>query len=97
MAVRLAVLDLDRRIAVVRAADDGVGSFPHALRGVLAAMVAVPRWHVLVAFDKGGSGPDDPRVAAVLGQARRWGAECGCEVTVASVRTAREIVGTAVT
>ena len=80
--VRVAVIDLERRMAVVRADDDGKEAFPHALRGTLAAMLTEPTWHVVVALDE----PDAPRaaVADVLTQARAWADEGGCRLSVSS-------------
>jgi hypothetical protein len=82
VAVELALVDLDRRLAVVRADDDGFPSFPHALRGTLAAMLAVPTWHVIVAFDPASARPFRPPVAAVVDQATRWARERNCRLTV---------------
>ena len=86
VTVRVAVLDLDRRIAVVRVSDDGCDAFPHVLRGTLAAMFAEASWHVVVAFEE----DDPPRdaVAAVLDQAAKWAAERDCRFTVTTVRDA---------
>jgi hypothetical protein len=88
VTVRLSVLDLDRRIAVVRAADDGYDGFPHVLRGTLAAMLADATWHVVVAFE------DDraprPEVAAVLDQAGRWARDAGCRLSVTTLRNVAE-------
>lgn len=80
MAVELAVLDLVRRVAVVRAVDDGHATFPHVLRGALAAMLADHTWRVVVAFDPGTS--LRPAVADVVEQAKRWAAERQCVLTV---------------
>lgn len=83
MTVRVSVLDLDRRIAVVRAADDGYDAFPHVLRGTLAAMFAEATWHVVVAFED--EAPPRPPVEAVLRQAGRWAAERDCRFTVTTI------------
>ncbi len=80
MTVEIVLLDLDDRVAVVRAADDGTTAFPHVLRGTLAAMLAVPTWHVVVAFDRGIA--PGPHVTAVLDHARDWADERGCELSV---------------
>lgn len=80
MTVRVSVLDLDRRIAVVRAEDNGYDTFPHVLRGTLAAMFAEATWHVVVAFDD--DQPPRREVAAVLDQARIWSRERACRLTV---------------
>ena len=82
--VRVAVIDLERRTAVVRADDTGAPGFPHALRGTLAAMLSEPEWHVVVAF--GDDSPPRPEVAAVLIQAGDWAREGGCRLSVASLR-----------
>ena len=82
MAVELALVDLDRRVAVVRADDDGCPSFAHALRGTLAAMLAVPTWHVIVAFGQEGRVPLRAPVASVVDQARHWASERDCRLTV---------------
>lgn len=82
--VRVSVLDLERRITVVRADDDGRPAFPHVLRGVLAAMLAEPTWHVVVAFADGL--PLRPEVTEVLDQAKRWAGERECALTVTSLR-----------
>lgn len=81
--VRVAVIDLERRVAVVRAGDDGADAFPHALRGTLAAMLADPRWHVVVAFE--AEGPARPEVAGVIDQAREWARRGGCRLSVTSL------------
>ncbi len=86
MTVRVSVLDLDRRIAVVSAADDGYEAFPHVLRGTLAAMFAEATWHVVVAFED--EGPPRAAVAEVLAQAARWAAERDCRLTVTTQREA---------
>lgn len=86
MTVRVSVLDLDRRVAVVRAVDDGRDSFPHVLRGTLAAMFAEPTWHVVVAFD--GDVPLRPRVFDVLAQAGTWAEDRGCRLTVTTLARA---------
>jgi len=82
--VRVAVIDLERRMAVVRADDAGREAFPHALRGTLAAMLTEPRWHVVVALGD----PDSPRaeVSEVLRQAAGWASEGDCRLSVASLR-----------
>lgn len=81
--VRVAVIDLERRMAVVRADDDGADGFPHALRGTLAALFVEPAWHVVVAL---GDEAPRPVVADVLRQARIWALEAGCRLSVASLR-----------
>lgn len=80
--VRVAVIDLEKRMAVVRADDDGTAGFPHALRGTLAAMLSEPTWHIVVALDDAKVPPES--VAEVLRQASGWARECGCTLTVAS-------------
>jgi hypothetical protein len=85
VAVRLAVVDLVRQVAVVRVADDGRAEFPHALRGTLAAMLAVPAWHVVVVFANDAP-PHDGKVEAVLDQAQKWAAERGCRLSVTRLR-----------
>ena len=89
VTVRVSVLDLDRRIAVIRAVDDGYESFPHVLRGTLAAMFAEATWHVVVAFEDDAT----PRaeVADVLAQAGRWAGERDCRFTVTTVREAASV------
>ncbi len=82
--VRVAVIDLERRLAVVRADDDGAAGFPHALRGTLAALLSDPTWHVVVAF--GDDAPPRAEVASVLKQADAWAAEAGCRLSVAAWR-----------
>lgn len=82
--VRVAVIDLEQRTAVVRADDDGAPGFPHALRGALAAMLAEPSWHVVVAI--GDDRPPRPEVATVLRQAADWAREGGCRLSVSSLR-----------
>jgi len=81
--VRVAVLDLERRVAVVRAHDDGSDQFPHRLRGTLAGMLAVPTWHVVVAFMD--DAPPSHRTGEVLVQAARWAHDGGCRLTVTSL------------
>ncbi|HEU0132375.1 MAG TPA: hypothetical protein VFQ85_15435 [Mycobacteriales bacterium] len=83
-AVRLSVLDLDRRIAVVRVSDDGDPSFVHVLRGTLAAMIDDASWHIVVAFMD--EEPPRPAVVAVLDQARRWAGDAGCRLSVTTLR-----------
>ena len=80
--VRVAVIDLERRLAVVRADDNGAPGFPHALRGTLAAMLSEPTWHVVVALDDVTE--PRPAVAEVLRQAAGWARERGCRLSVAS-------------
>lgn len=80
--VRVAVIDLEKRIAVVRADNDGTAGFPHALRGTLAALLSEPTWHVVVALDD--ATVPSPAVAEVLRQASGWAREQGCRLTVAS-------------
>jgi hypothetical protein len=80
VTVRVSVLDLDRRIAVVQAEDNGYDTFPHVLRGTLAAMFAESTWHVVVAFDD--DQPPRREVAAVLDQAKVWSHERRCRLTV---------------
>lgn len=82
--VRVAVIDLERRTAVVRADDDGAAGFPHALRGTLAAMLSDPTWHVIVAL--GDDRAPRPEVATVLRQASEWARDGGCRLSVASWR-----------
>lgn len=84
MPVRLAVLDLVRRVAVVRVTDDARDELPHMLRGTLAAMLSEPTWHVVVALE--GDAPIRHPVAAVLDQAQAWAAERGCRLSVAPLR-----------
>ena len=84
MTVRMALVDLVRRVAVVRVADDGRDELPHILRGTLAALLAEPRWHVVVAFDD--DGPRRHKVGAVLDQARAWAVEADCRFSVTNVR-----------
>jgi hypothetical protein len=84
VTVRLSVLDLDRRIAVIRAVDDGLDAFPHVLRGTLAAMLADATWHLVVAFDD--YAPKRPEVAEVIDQAERWAKDAGCRFTVTTLR-----------
>jgi hypothetical protein len=79
----VAVLDLERRITVISAVDDGLDSFPHVLRGVLAAQFAEPTWHVVVAFADDKAQP--PAVREVLAQASRWAAEHACRFTVTNL------------
>lgn len=87
MAVRMALVDLVQRVAVVRVADDGKNELPHVLRGTLAALLAEPRWHVVVAFDDdNGDEPRPQAIGAVLDQARAWAAECDCRVSVTNAR-----------
>jgi len=87
VTVRLSVVDLVRRIAVVRVCDDGRDAFPHVLRGTLAAMLAEPTWHVVVAEER--HGPPREAVCEVLDQATKWAAERGCRLSVAPLRDAR--------
>lgn len=87
VTVQVAVLDLERRVAVVRAGDDGGDAFPHVLRGTLAAMFAEPTWHVVVAFE--WEVPTRSRVLEVLAQARTWAAERGCHLTVTAAADVR--------
>jgi hypothetical protein len=84
VTVRVSVLDLDRRIAVVQAEDNGDDTFPHVLRGTLAAMFAEATWHVVVAFED--DQPPRSEVAAVLDQARTWSRERRCRLTVTTRR-----------
>jgi hypothetical protein len=84
VTVRLSVLDLDQRVAIVRAVDDGHDGFPHVLRGTLAAMLADATWDLVVAFD--GLEPQRPAVEEVLDQARRWAADVDCAFTVTTLR-----------
>lgn len=86
MTVRVSVLDLDRRVAVVRAVDDGQDTFPHVLRGTLAAMFAEPTWHVVVAFDE--PLPYRPEVRDVLAQAASWASDRACRFTVTTLADA---------
>jgi hypothetical protein len=83
VTVKVSVLDLERRIAVIHAEDDGTDAFPHVLRGTLAAMLAEATWHVVVAF--AWEVPDRPRVAEVLAQADRWARDRGCRLTVGTI------------
>jgi DUF917 family protein len=83
VTVRVAVLDLDRRVAVVRAGDDDGRAFPHVLRGTLAAMFAEATWHVVVAFDD--EVPERPEVLEVLAQASDWARDRACRLTVTTV------------
>jgi hypothetical protein len=78
----VAVIDLERRTAVVRADDDGAAGFPHALRGTLAALLTDPTWHVIVALGDGRAPRSE--VANVLRQASEWAREGGCRLSVAS-------------
>lgn len=89
MTVRLSDVDLVRRIAVVRIADDGRDAFPHVLRGTLAAMLAEPTWHVFVADER--DGPPRDVVRAVLNQAHDWAAERDCRLSVASLKIVRTL------
>ena len=91
VTVRVAVLDLDRRVAVVRAVDNGEDTFPHVLRGTLAAMFAEATWHVVVAFDD--DAPVRPAVREVLTQATLWAAERGCRLTVTTLAGAGMATG----
>jgi predicted NAD/FAD-dependent oxidoreductase len=93
--VRLAVVDLVRRVAVVRVADDDRTEFPHMLRGTLAAMLSEPAWHVVVAFEDDET-PRQP-VAAVLEQAQAWAAERQCRLSVAPLREVPALTSPAVT
>lgn len=84
MTVRLSVVDLVNRTAVVRVADDGRDEFPHVLRGTLAALFDEPTWHVVVALEQ-----DEPvraEVGEVLDQARRWADERDCRLSVTALR-----------
>lgn len=83
MSVRLSVLDLDQRIAIVRAVDDGNAGFPHVLRGTLAAMLADATWDLVVAFD---DLTPRPAVEQVLDQARGWARDANCRFTVTTLR-----------
>jgi hypothetical protein len=76
----VAVIDLERRVAVLRADDDGAQAFPHALRGALAAMLAEPTWHVVLAFDD--EVPERDAVNDVIDQARQWADERRCRLSV---------------
>jgi hypothetical protein len=87
LTVRLAVVDLVHRIAVVRMSDDGRAEFPHVLRGTLAAMLSEPTWHVVVAKER--DGPPRQAVSAVLEQAHVWAAERGCRLSVAPLAEVR--------
>lgn len=87
--MRLALVDLDHRIAVVRAADDGADCYPHVLRGTLVALFVEPGWHVVVAFDQGVA--MRPAVDYVLDQAREWAYEHECLLTVSH---AGAVIGT---
>lgn len=89
MTVRLSVVDLVRRVAVVRIADDGREEFPHVLRGTLVAMLAEPTWHVVVADER--DAPPREAVREVLEQARRWADERDCRLSVAPLREARAL------
>ena len=82
--VRLSVVDLIRRVAVVRVVDDSRDEFPHVLRGTLAGLFSEPTWHVVVAFDD--DQPPRHAVAAVLDQAKAWAAERQCRLSVAALR-----------
>jgi hypothetical protein len=84
VTVRLSVLDLDRRIAIVRAVDDGHDGFPHVLRGTLAAMLADASWDLVVAFDDLAA--QRPAVEQVLDQARGWAKDADCRFTVTTLR-----------
>ena len=84
MTVRLLMVDLVRRTAVVRVADDGRDEFPHVLRGTLAALFDEPTWHVVVAFED--DTPPRPAVGDVLDQARGWAAERACRLSVTPLR-----------
>ena len=92
MTVRVSVLDLVHRTAVVRVVDDGREELPHILRGALAAMLADPSWHVVVAFEAPGTPRDD--VEEVLDQARRWAAERQCRLSVTTTRDLAALRGT---
>jgi hypothetical protein len=91
VTVRLSVLDLDRRVAIVRAADDGYDGFPHVLRGTLAGMFADATWHLVVAFED--DTPHRPEVVAVIDQARRWASDAHCEFTVTTLRDVAAVAG----
>ena len=92
MSVRLSSVDLVRRTAVVRVADDGRDEFPHALRGTLAALFDAPTWHVVVAFER--DAPVRPEVSEVLDQARGWAAERDCRLSVTPLRDVRAVTRT---
>ena len=84
MTVRLSMVDLVRRTAVVRVIDDGRQEVPHVLRGTLAALFDEPTWHVVVAFERDHAVRDE--VVAVLEQARRWAEEGRCRLSVTASR-----------
>lgn len=90
--VKLSAVDLLRRVAVVRVADDGRDELlPHALRGTLAAMLSEPTWHVVVAFET--EAPHRDSVTQVLDQARHWAGEQDCRLTVTTLRGVATVTG----
>lgn len=84
VGVRLAVIDLVRRVAVVSVLDDGSKELPHVLRGTLAGLLGEPGWHVVAAFDP--DGPARPAMSAVLDQAMAWAGEHNCRLSVTPLR-----------
>ena len=82
--VRLSVVDLVHRVAVVSVIDDGSDALPHVLRGTLAGLFAEPGWHVVAAFDP--DGPARSAVSVVLDQATVWADERGSRLSVTRVR-----------
>ena len=84
VTVRLSVVDLVRRVAVVSVRDDGSNELPHVLRGTLAGLLGEPGWHVVAAFHP--DGPGRPAVSAVLDQATAWATEHGCRFSVTPLR-----------
>ena len=91
VAVRVTMVDLNRRTAVVHASDDEHPAFSHVLRGTLAAMLADPGWHVTLVFD--GVVPERPAVAGVVDQAQRWAVANGCRLSVTTTTGVAGLTG----
>ena len=88
--IRLSVVDLVRRVAVVSVVDDGSDELPHVLRGTLAGLLGEPGWHVVAAFDP--DGPARSEVSSVLDQATVWADERGAWLSVTPLRDIGSIV-----
>jgi hypothetical protein len=86
----VARIDLNRRVAVLRVAEEVTPTFPHALRGSLAAMTSEAGWHVVVAFQH--DVPYRPEVTGVIDQARKWAADTGCRLSVTTVGAIQDVL-----